>query len=707
MFSVVEDEDEETGISTDNITHEAVEVIQRMWELDLSVNVRRTVDRGEIIVLVGIPYVTMQREAEEMGMKLRISDTRGTLEYSTEFHDRFADYARHPMDENGKVFIDEAIGAEEGNFRCKHYATVFNSTHQQQAVLHRIKNNGMDLNFRMGLMPLEHLMKRTKKTAEKQRPLRAFQLKELLTAAGGFRENCDKVMGDNVDLLAEQVMADPFMTIYHPDQCEDGGSKKEQHAFDQMKIANTHMSEFRYPPGAEGSQLEINYKRFPDGLPPIAYEHVDKLIESLDSFCFPGVEEKKDKNGKVIVPYREAGPGADEQYIESLLLFFPVHNQEELTFLRNRWGSWNQLWSYNFRSKEVEGETTPCWNIMDDAPDDGDFNPHAPYNTPVVRFGCLYQPIDEIRDYFGDDNAIYFSWLATYTKALGIAGVFGTWTMIFQFWKPEWMLPDETGVAPPEGVDGNPATLMYSIFMSIWSVLFLSVWRRKEAEHAFLWGSEGFEDSEGPRPEFKGVLVVNPETGREDLVEGNYLLKLLKKSFSTCVILACMFSTVFGAFQAMSLKNLAPKVCLHGLDSVVTHDALGCGPGSLEYSRLLPGVDATFDAECCYDDEDSCYKANNCGGPMFGSSSGFSQGPVCDPAPEQPMFGAPLFVIPNGTTVEDFCGQRQSVLWHMMESGQKLKYKLMSAGMNLVVIQSAGLIYEFIADYLNTMENFR
>jgi hypothetical protein len=120
MFTMVEDK--ETGETTDNISHEAVEVIQRMWELDLSVTVRRTVDRREIIVLVGIPYVIMQREAEEMAMKLRMTDTRGTLEYSAEFHDRFADYMRHPMDKDGKVFIDDAKGAEAGNFRCKPYA---------------------------------------------------------------------------------------------------------------------------------------------------------------------------------------------------------------------------------------------------------------------------------------------------------------------------------------------------------------------------------------------------------------------------------------------------------------------------------------------------------------------------------------------------------------------------------------------------------
>jgi len=102
----------------------------------------------------------------------------------------------------------------------------------------------------MRLLPLESLLKRVNKICTKRKPVRAFQLKELLTGAGGFRENCDKIMGDNVDLLAEQVLADPFMTIFPPEHCKDGGTAKEQDAFDQMKIANAHLSAHRYPPGA-------------------------------------------------------------------------------------------------------------------------------------------------------------------------------------------------------------------------------------------------------------------------------------------------------------------------------------------------------------------------------------------------------------------------------------------------------------------------
>ena len=101
----------------------------------------------------------------------------------------------------------------------------------------------------MQLLPLETLIKRMKRLISKRRPVRAFQLKELLTAAGGFRENCDNIMGDKVDILAEQVLADPFMTLYPPEQCNQDGNPKEQEAYAQMQIANTHLREYRFPPG--------------------------------------------------------------------------------------------------------------------------------------------------------------------------------------------------------------------------------------------------------------------------------------------------------------------------------------------------------------------------------------------------------------------------------------------------------------------------
>eukprot|EP01050_Picozoa_sp_SAG11_P007625 SAG11_NODE_642_length_8006_cov_6.996965_6_plen_64_part_00 len=50
----------------------------------------------------------------------------------------------------------------------------------------------------------------------------------------------------------------------------------------------------------------------------------------------------------------------------------------------------------------------------------------------TIPWSWYYQPIDEVRDYFGDDLGLYFSWLGMYTKALNIMSIFGIAVMIFQ-----------------------------------------------------------------------------------------------------------------------------------------------------------------------------------------------------------------------------------------------------------------------------------
>jgi hypothetical protein len=50
---------------------------------------------------------------------------------------------------------------------------------------------------------------------------------------------------------------------------------------------------------------------------------------------------------------------------------------------------------------------------------------YHPNNQDEKQFGLVYQPLDEIRDYFGDHIALYFAWLGHYTRALIFPTAFG------------------------------------------------------------------------------------------------------------------------------------------------------------------------------------------------------------------------------------------------------------------------------------------
>lgn len=129
---------------------------------------------------------------------------------------------------------------------------------------------------------------------------------------------------------------------------------------------------------------------------------------------------------------------------------------------------------------------------------------------------------------------MYFSWLEVYTKALMGLAPLGVVTMV-------------ADIVGEGGVDANALTLYYSVLLSLWSVVFLSVWKRREKELAFLFGTEGFEQKQEARKEFKGVTYVNDETRHEEVEYDrslpNKLGRLAIRTLSTIVILTAMCMT--------------------------------------------------------------------------------------------------------------------------------------------------------------------
>jgi hypothetical protein len=54
----------------------------------------------------------------------------------------------------------------------------------------------------------------------------------------------------------------------------------------------------------------------------------------------------------------------------------------------------------------------------------------------------------------------------------------------------------------------------YSIFMALWTTLFLESWKRIESFQAMKWGTFGFEAVETRRPQFHGNLIPSAVTGK-------------------------------------------------------------------------------------------------------------------------------------------------------------------------------------------------
>ena len=167
-----------------------------------------------------------------------------------------------------------------------------------------------------------------------------------------------------------------------------------------------------------------------------------------------------------------------------------------------------------------------------------------------ARMGRIfkYQPIQGIKEYFGEKCALYFAWLGFYTTMLLPAAIVGffcflygvgsafNYTPVKEICKPKneslyymcplcdelcsyYLLSKTTCLyAKVTHFFDNQATLFFALFMSFWAVFFLEFWKRKQVSLAYEWHTMDFEEEEQrPRPEYLArvtTLKQNPVTGK-------------------------------------------------------------------------------------------------------------------------------------------------------------------------------------------------
>eukprot|EP01052_Picozoa_sp_SAG31_P026523 SAG31_NODE_2409_length_5754_cov_2.321485_2_plen_1028_part_00 len=263
-------------------------------------------------------------------------------------------------------------------------------------------------------------------------------------------------------------------------------------------------------------------------LPPGSEEvEGEGIVQKVDQYHVNWADVEK---CLLILETWELGQGNDEQFVGNLSTYLPLHHKLSREYLTEVWGNYGLLFKCKVVVKQQEF--------------DGKIAYHDPDNVPTGQFGPLYQPIDEIRDYFGEEVAIYFAWLGCYTSSLTYPAILGVLILLVQF------------IWYDGQIDENIWTIPYTIFFAGWSIEFLCRWKRREHELQFLWGSEGYEAHERPLANFKGKFVVNAETGQEDYVYTETRKRNLIISASWMISLACIYFTICCATLATFIKSL-------------------------------------------------------------------------------------------------------------------------------------------------------
>ena len=111
-------------------------------------------------------------------------------------------------------------------------------------------------------------------------------------------------------------------------------------------------------------------------------------------------------------------------------------------------------------------------------------------------------PFDDIRNYFGERFALYFVFVGHYSSYLIIPAIVG---LVFQL--VVWGTLNYS----------HPVLPFFGLVMSIWAIVYLETWKRREGTFALRWGMTDFEQAEPDRPEFTGEPILSPIDGSETL----------------------------------------------------------------------------------------------------------------------------------------------------------------------------------------------
>lgn len=135
------------------------------------------------------------------------------------------------------------------------------------------------------------------------------------------------------------------------------------------------------------------------------------------------------------------------------------------------------------------------------------------------------QPLDSIKDYFGETIALYFGFLSFYSVSL----------------VPPVLL---VVVFALSGAHEQTKNTVFAILNLIWGTVFLEAWKRRCAEISFKWGTltSGMtsEQDEEPRPQYLGTKRLSPITGEMEHYYPSWKRNLKVYCVSYPIVVLCM-----------------------------------------------------------------------------------------------------------------------------------------------------------------------
>ncbi|XP_069698819.1 anoctamin-4-like [Periplaneta americana] len=200
------------------------------------------------------------------------------------------------------------------------------------------------------------------------------------------------------------------------------------------------------------------------------------------------------------------------------------------------------------------------------------------------------QPIHLVKEYFGEEVALYFDWLGHYTKMLVIASVLGILVFLYGLisLRSEDMIPskeicvsnltlcpscwntteckfiplrDSCVYSQLSYLFDNPSTVVFAAAMSFWGTVFIELWKREQSVLSLRWDLR--VEYEDPRPDFEMKTKkerFNPITGKSEPYIP-FHEKIIRYSLTTTVIVLLSAAAV-SVFYGLLVYRVEVRIAM-------------------------------------------------------------------------------------------------------------------------------------------------
>lgn len=165
----------------------------------------------------------------------------------------------------------------------------------------------------------------------------------------------------------------------------------------------------------------------------------------------------------------------------------------------------------------------------------------TPHIIKRFCYGCFYQPLDSIEQYFGERVAFYFAWLQHCSIHLTYISFLGLIVFICQM---------------VSGTFDHVLRPYFSVVLMIWSFYVMVSWRKRQNFLAHRWGTMNYKQEETTRPQFRCEVQTCEITKRTILYYPSWK-RWLKYCISVPLTLAFTVMSLIGFLIVHANRDIA------------------------------------------------------------------------------------------------------------------------------------------------------